>query len=364
MSDRHLGRRDKLRLAVKKAGVDALLVTNFKNVTYLTGFSGDDSFLVVRSDGDVLLTDSRYTTQLEGECPGLDVLSRSPKVKMIDCIAKTVSRVKAGRLAIEGDSITVSMRDSIAAGLPKTELVATSGLVERLREIKDKDEIAQLRKAVWYAEKAFGVVRASIRPEKTEKQIADELEGQLRLFGAARSGFTTIVGVGPRSALPHANVTDKTIGSSDFVLIDWGADGGLYTSDLTRVLVTGRISPKLERIYRVVLKAQVKAIAAIRPGVTCGEVDRAARNVIAKAGFGRYFGHGLGHGIGLAVHEAPRLAPGSKVPLKAGMVMTVEPGIYIPGFGGVRLEDDVLVTRGGHEVLSSLPKEFDEAIIG
>ena len=147
------------------------------------------------------------------------------------------------------------------------------------------------------------------------------------------------------------------------MLIDWGANGGLYRSDLTRVLVTGRISPKLERIYRVVLKAQLKAIAAIRPGVVAADVDRVARDVIADAGFGRYFGHGLGHGLGLEVHEAPRLAVNQKTVLKPGMVVTVEPGIYLPGWGGVRIEDDVLVTRTGHEVLTAVPKEFEEAVV-
>ena len=215
-----------------------------------------------------------------------------------------------------------------------------------------------------YAEKAFGVVRASFRPDKTEKQIADELECQLRLFGAASSSFATIVGVGPRAALPHATVTDRPISSSDFVLIDWGADGGLYKSDLTRVLVTGRISPKLERVYRVVLEAQRVGIEAIRPGVIAEEVDRAARQVIFEAGFGRYFGHGLGHGLGLDVHEAPRLAADSRVVLRPGMVVTVEPGIYLPGWGGVRIEDDVLVTRTGYEVLTSVPKELEEVVVG
>ena len=364
MTDRCRIRRDKLRRAVKKASAEALLVTNFTNVTYLTGFTGEDSYLLVRPDGDVLLTDSRFTTQLEEECPGLDYQSRSSGVSMVRSVAKVVRRAKLGRLAIEGNSMTVSARDSIAKELPKLEIVTTSGLVEELRQVKDRQEIAQLRQAIWYAEKAFGVIRASLLPESTEKQISDELENQLRLFGATRCSFPTIVGVGPRAALPHASVTDKTIGSGDFVLVDWGADGGLYKSDLTRVLVTGKISPKLERIYGVVLDAQLKGIAAIRPGVAAEEVDQAARKVIADAGFGRYFGHGLGHGLGLDVHEAPRLAAGSRVLLRAGMVITVEPGIYIPGWGGVRIEDDVLVTRSGHEVLTSVAKELEEAVVG
>lgn len=363
MIDRYALRRDKIRRAVLESEADALLVTDFTNVTYLTGFTGDDSFLFVRRDGDLILSDARYTTQIEEESPGLDAYIRKPG----ELIAKAVGRVaKAGkirRLAVEGDSMTLSLRDGIHEAFPKLDFVPTSGLVERLRRVKDKAEIAQIRRAVWYAEKAFGVLRATLRPEKTEKQVGDELEHQLRLFGAKGSSFATIVAAGSRAALPHARVTDQPIGAADFVLVDWGADGGLYKSDLTRVLVTGRISPKLERIYRVVLNAQLKAIAAIRPGRMAQDVDRVAREVIADAGFGRCFGHGLGHGLGLQVHEAPRLSANSRVVLKPGMVVTVEPGIYIPGWGGVRIEDDVLVTRSGHEVLTGVPKQLEDVVV-
>ena len=363
MNDRHQDRRDKLRRAVKKSGAGAILVTNFTNVTYLTGFTGDDSYLLVRADGDLLLSDSRYEIQLQEECPGLDAESRSPTVTMLKAITKAAKKARISKLAVEGDSITVSLRDSIAAELPKIDIRPTSGLVERLREVKDKGEISQLRQAVRFAEKAFGVLRATLRPNKTEREVRDELEYQMRVFGADDRGFPTIVAVGHRAALPHATVTDRPIGAGDFVLIDWGASSGLYKSDLTRVLVTGKISPKLKRVYRVVLNAQLQAIDAIRPGVTGEHVDSVARGVIEKAGFGRYFGHGLGHGLGLDVHEAPRLAKKSQAVLKPGMVTTVEPGIYLPGWGGVRIEDDVLVTRTGHEVLTGVPKQLDEIIV-
>jgi len=360
---RHQIRRDRLRRKVKKAGADALLVTSFTNVSYLTGFSGDDSYLLVRPDGDTVLSDPRYTTQLGEQCPDVDLLIRSPGEKMSRAIAKAVRSARISRLAIEGDSMTVSLRDRIASGLPRVEILATSALVEQLRQVKDKDEISQLLRAVWCAEKAFGVVRAALRPDKTEKEVSDEMELQLRQFGAKGSSFPTIVAAGARAALPHATASDRLIGSSDFVLVDWGADLGLYKSDLTRVLVTGRISPKLERVYGVVLSAQRKAIAAIGPGAVAGEVDSVARGVISDAGLGRHFGHGLGHGLGLQVHEAPRLGTNSRVRLKPGMVVTVEPGVYLPGWGGVRIEDDVLVTRSGHRVLGSLPKELEEVVV-
>ncbi len=363
MVDRFQSRREKLSRLVNRAGAEALLVTNFTNVTYLTGFSGDDSYLLVCRDRAVMLSDSRYTTQLDEECPGLDLEIRPPGTKMVATVAKRVRSARLGRLAIEGDSMPVSLRDRIASELPKVEIVASSGLVEQLREIKDKEEISQIVEAIWYAEKAFGVIRAGLLPEMTEKEISDELAHQLRLCGAAGCSFPSVVAAGHRAALPHATVTEQKIGFSDFVLVDWGADGGLYKSDLTRVLVTGRILLKFKRIYEVVLKAQRKAIDAVRPGALAHDVDLRAREVIAKAGFARYFGHGLGHGLGLEVHEAPRLGIDSKVVLKPGMVVTIEPGIYLPGWGGVRIEDDVLVTRTGRRVLSSVPKEFEEVIV-
>ena len=300
----HPARRDRLRKAFHKAGVDALLVTDFTNVTYLTGFTGDDSYLLVRRDGETVLSDPRYTTQLGEECPGLDLHIRPPGATMLQAVVKVVRAASIGRLGIEGDSMTVGLRDRIAAKLTKTEMVATSGLVETLRQIKDQEEIARLRIAVWQAEKAFAVLRSTLRPETTEKEAADELEHQFRLFGAKDAAFPSIVAVGPRAALPHATPTKKRIGEADFVLVDWGASEGLYRSDLTRVLVTGTISPKFERIYQIVFEAQTRAIAAIRPGVLAHDVDDVARTVIAKAGFGRRFRHGLGHGLGLLVRGA------------------------------------------------------------
>jgi Xaa-Pro aminopeptidase len=360
---RYAERRGKLRRSLRKAGVDALLVTNFTNVTYLTGFSGDDSYLMVLGRGEVVISDPRYTTQLEQECPGLEASIRPPGIGMIETVAQIAKQGRASKLGVEGNSMTVALRDQIAGALPKTGLVSTTDLVENLRLIKDKDEVAEIRRAIWIAERAFGVLRASLRPERTEKEVADELENQTRLYGAKGCSFPPIVAVGARAALPHARPTDQKIGADDFVLVDWGADAGPYKSDLTRVLVTGKISPKLERIYRVVLSAQEQAIAAIQPGRSCHEVDQVARAVIGKAGFGKNFGHGLGHGIGLDIHEAPRLATNQHLKLEPGMVVTAEPGIYLPGWGGVRIEDDVLVTKGGCQVLTTVAKQWEDAIV-
>jgi Xaa-Pro aminopeptidase len=356
-------RRQKLRSLIRRAEIDALLVTNFKNVTYLTGFTGDDSYLLVTLGGERLVTDPRYTTQLEEECTGLPLEIRTPGVTMLAGTTKAIKRAGVERLGLEGSSATLSLKESLAKSLPKLKLVTTENLVERLRIVKDKNEIEATRIACGQARRAFDVVRAGLTPHMTELDVAAELEYQARRFGAKALSFPPIVAVGARAALPHATPTKRQLKDSDFTLIDWGVNSGLYMSDLTRIIVTGRISPKLRKVYDVVLKAQLAAIDAIRPGMTGEQVDAVARNVIKRAGFGKAFGHGLGHGTGLEIHEAPRLAVGQKTKLRPGMIVTVEPGIYLPGWGGVRIEDDVLVTRAGHEVLTDVPKQLEDCAI-
>ena len=340
-----------------------MLVTNFTNVTYLTGFTGDDSYLLVAAKDTILVSDPRYTTQIEEECPDITASIRPPGKNMLDGVAEVVRTTKAANLSVEADSMTVALFGQLQAKLPKNKLVPAAGLVEQLRVIKDKHEIDEICLAARYAEKAFAVLRATLRPERTEKEIAADLEYQLRLLGARGCSFPPIIAVGARAALPHAQPTDQKIGDGDFVLVDWGATARHYKSDLTRVLITGKISPKLERVYSVVLRAQEQAIAAIKPGRTGREVDAVARGLIADAGFGRHFGHGLGHGLGLDIHEAPRLAAAAEQVLMPGMVVTVEPGIYLPGWGGVRIEDDILVTKTGYEILTSVPKKLDECVV-
>jgi Xaa-Pro aminopeptidase len=360
--DRFETRRSNLRKLLKKAGVDAMLVSNYTNVTYLTGFTGDDSYLLVTPKKEIVISDSRYTTQLEQECPGLEVHIRANTTPILDASVEVMRAAKVSSLAIEGDAMTVAAYENLSEKSPSTALGITSGLVEQLRAIKDKIEIDEIRLAARQAEKAFTVLRASLRPEMTEKEAADLLEHQMRLFGAKCAAFPSIIGVGPNAALPHYRPGQAKIGDDDFVLVDWGATARHYRSDLTRVLVTGKISPKLERVYGVVLTAQQQAIAAIRPGITGREVDQVARGIIADAGFGKHFGHGLGHGVGLDIHEAPRMNATCDRPLEVGMVVTVEPGIYLPGWGGVRIEDDVLVTKTGHEVLTNMPKQLAEMV--
>jgi Xaa-Pro aminopeptidase len=359
----HADRRQKIRRLLKENQLGGLLVTNFINVTYLSGFTGDDSFLLVTPKHDILISDERYRTQLEAECPDLDLVIRGPGTKILDFAAKTIEKARLTTLGVEADSMALAPRDALAAALPKVAFTHTSGWVEGLRIIKDKDEIQRTRHACDLGRKVFDVVKAKLTPAMTELEVAAELEYQARRFGAKGLSFEPIVGVGTRSALPHGRATSRRIGEDDFTLIDWGVNEGLYMSDLTRVLATDKISPKLRKLYGVVLKAQAAGIDAVRPGRTCEEVDAAARAVIENAGHGKHFGHGLGHGLGLEIHEAPRLAQGQKTVLRPGMIVTVEPGIYFPQWGGIRIEDDVLVTKNGHEVLTNVPKELDECLV-
>jgi Xaa-Pro aminopeptidase len=364
------GRRDKLRKLLKKSGADALLVTDVPNVTYLTGFTGDSSFLLLSQENQLLISDGRFPTQIEEECPGLEMDIRRAGILIHQQTAKILRQSGVARLAIEAESMSVATRERIVEKVPKIQVAATSGMVEHLRQVKDKEELTLIRRAITIAEKSFAVMRAGLRPEQTEKELGDALERQFRLFGGDGPAFPPIVAVGPRAALPHAALTDGRVGDGELLLVDWGATWHHYRSDLTRVLATAKISPKLRRVYEVVLRAQAQAIDAIRPGVPGTEVDAAARRVISEAGFGRRFNHGIGHGFGLEIHESPRLvcrqqrsAGKNTATLRPGMVVTVEPGVYIPGWGGVRIEDDILVTRDGHEVLTSLPKQLEEMVV-
>jgi len=358
--DRTLRRRDALRAKLATPGLAGLLVVDPTNVAYLTGFSGDSSYLVVGRDRDVIVSDGRFTTQLEQECPGLEAYIRPNVQSMPKATAHVASGLGLASLGFESAHLSFAGWEALKGELGSTALAPTSDLVESLRAIKDEDEVARIREAVAIAQDAFLELRGELAPGMTEKEAADRLEAKMRARGATGTSFPTIVAVGRRAALPHARPTaEARIGDDDFVLIDWGACGRSYKSDLTRVVVTGNVTPEFEKVYRLVLAAQERAIAAIRPGARAQDVDAEARSTIEQAGFGRFFDHGLGHGIGMDVHEGPRLRRESPTLLEPGMVVTVEPGIYLPEWGGVRIEDDVLVTPDGREVLSSLPKGLD-----
>jgi Xaa-Pro aminopeptidase len=357
---RRARRREKLARRLRASGLDALLVAAVPNVSYLTGFTGDSSHLLVMRDRAVLVSDGRYEEQLHAECPDLEVVIRPVDRLLLPVLAATAKALGIARLGVEADHLSLADAESLREALPTTGLVAVQGLVESLRAVKDRFELGLIRASIGMAERAFTMLRAGLRPDDTEKDVADDLEGFLRRCGATGASFPPIVGAGPNAALPHYRPSAATrLEAADFVLIDWGATGFGYQSDLTRVIATGKVTTKFEAVYRCVLAAQERAIAAIRPGVSAGAIDAAARGVIADAGYGRFFGHGLGHGLGLEIHEAPRMRPGADAVLAPGMVVTVEPGIYLPGWGGVRIEDDVLVTPEGCEILTRVPRSLE-----
>jgi Xaa-Pro aminopeptidase len=372
MSERYEARREKLRPKLDDMLADALLVSGETNVRWLTGFSGDSSWLVLGHERCFLVSDGRYATQIAEECPGLDVVIRKPEVKLHEAAAKAVRRAGVRRLGIETHILTFDQVQELQSALPGCALSPMRGTVpplrggvEELRAIKDADEIAQIREAVALAIDGFAHLRGSLTGEMSELDVARELQQKLWQLGAEGTSFETIVAADDRAALAHYRPSRNPIGHCSWLLVDWGAETrSRYKSDLTRMLVWQKPSKKLRTVYEIVLEAQRRAIDAIRPGVMCDAVDRAAREYIASCGYGAKFGHGLGHGIGLDIHEMPRLAPNSQTVLVPGMIVTVEPGIYLPGWGGVRIEDDVCITHDGCEVLSqSLAKNFESNLV-
>lgn len=353
-------RRQRLLRLVNEKKAAAILVTDDVNVRYFSGFSGDSTYLLLTDDRQLIISDSRYNTQIASECPDLELVTRTAAQEMKSLVGETLRQLGRQPIAIESDAITKATFDNIAAEVPGMSFVDTVGLGLSLRAIKDATEIEIIRGSIRIAEAAFRQLCSELQADWTELQAAYRLEEIIRSLGGQGRAFDTIVAGDQRAALPHAGATQHRLGSADSVLFDWGAKSQNYCSDLTRVVVTGRPSPTLEKIHQVALEAQQKAISAIRPGASLKEVDAIARDHIAASGYGPYFGHGLGHGFGLQIHESPRLSPLAKDNFEVGMVVTVEPGIYLPNDCGVRIEDDVLVTEEGCEVLSSLPRSLQD----
>ena len=355
-------RRERLFRELKERKFPNLMVTCPFNVTYLTGFTGEDSYLFVDQGKITILSDARYEEQLSQECPNDPVFIRSATITMIDAAAKWIAAQKLREVCVESQSISLAQWERLTENVVNVQFGSCSGVIERLRERKDASEIAAIERAISIAERSFVSVRAMLTGDMTEKSVADQLELSIRKLGGTGSAFKSIVGVGARAALPHGRPSGKRIDEAPFVLVDWGAKEDLYLSDLTRTIITGKPTSKFHKIYQTVLTAQEAAIRAIRPGILMCDVDAIARGIIEKAGFGKRFSHSLGHSFGLQIHESIRLAKGQERTLEADMVVTVEPGIYLPGVAGVRIEDDILVTKSGNRVLTSLPKQWDEIL--
>lgn len=366
MPDLNADRRDRLRRTLATDGVAALLVNSVSNVRYLTGFSGDATALLLTPDRALAVSDGRYTLQLSQECPDVEPHIRPIGQPLMLGVAEVIAKLGLRSVAFESALVTVDEFEKLQGALKGVELRGVRDRVEALRMIKDETELAAIRSAIDQAETAFQRLRAALPTYRTEKDVADALEAELRRAGAGAASFPPIVAAGRRAALPHARprAADCALADADLLLMDWGAsEPGGYKSDLTRVLATGKVTDQFATVYRAVLAAQGRAIAAIRPGVPARSIDAEARAAIEEAGFGSFFNHGTGHGIGLDIHEAPSLRRESEMPLAAGMVVTIEPGIYLPDWGGVRIEDDILITPDGAEVLTRLDRSLESALL-
>lgn len=340
------------------SGATNLIVTSLPNVRYLTGFTGSSAVLLLSLTDAVIISDGRYVEQLAIQCPGLDAIIRPLGQTMRDVVVETMRSRFRGAFLFEMDTIGHALATFLIEKLDQP-LVPSHQLVESVRAIKDETEIETIRQSIAINQEVFEEVCQWVEPDTTERDVAAEIEYRARRKGADGCSFEPIVAVGANAALAHYRPGNRKLNESPFTLIDWGVNFQGYASDLTRIFVGGTVPDRYREIYDITLTAQKAAIEAVKPGVAAKDVDAVARGVIEAAGFGDQFSHSLGHGIGLEIHESPALSTTSEVVLQPGMVITIEPGIYLAGFGGVRIEDDVLVTETGAEVLSDLPKTLE-----
>jgi Xaa-Pro aminopeptidase len=344
-----------IRDAFDAKGIDGFLVADLKNVRYLSGFTGSSACILITKKESFFFTDFRYEEQSKKQTRGFEILiEKEERPKLIVATAKTTGLKSLG---FESTVSYAFYRSLLRKGF---SVKAVTDLVEDLRRVKGRAELKLIDASIARAEKAFTAVKPFIRKGVTEREVALRLEEELKINGCASLPFDIIVAAGPRSSMPHAQPTDQRIGAGDLVVIDWGGEAGGYFSDMTRtLLMQGPGLAKKIEIYETVLQANIRGISSVRDGVHARAIDSAARDLIQSAGYGDYFGHGTGHGVGLEVHERPRISRLGKETVRTGMVFTVEPGIYLPGVGGVRIEDMVVATRTGCKVLTALPKEIE-----
>jgi Xaa-Pro aminopeptidase len=350
-----MNRAEKLADSLAQKGIDGILISHLTNVRYLTGFRGSSGCVLITNKEKVFCTDSRYEEQSKQEIQGFSILiEKHDRPKEIVEIAKSLG-VKI--LGFESTASYQFYRSLLKKGV---KIKAIGNVVEDMRKVKDAEELALIKKAVYRAEKAFLGIKEYIRPGFTERQIALHLEDNLKKEGCYSIPFDIIVASGRNSGLPHARPTGKKINPGDLVVIDWGGEAGGYFSDMTRsFLIKGKDTSRKMEIYETVLQANNRAVSSVAAGQNSRTIDRAARDFIKKAGYGEFFGHGTGHGVGLEVHELPRISRLGRESVKTGMVFTIEPGIYIPGTGGVRIEDMVLAEENGARVLTGLSRELE-----
>lgn len=352
-------RQRKLREWLEAHKVDALLVTHLPNVRYLCGFTGSAGILLVTRRASSFFTDGRYTGQARAEVKGARIVV--PKVPTMQGAAAFVGRTDAQTVGVEAEHMTVATRSALKRMLPAgLRLRETQGVVEELRKVKDPDEVSLIREAVIAGSKLMKPALNAIHPGASEQAVAAEIEYAARSAGAEAMSFETIVASGVRSALPHGVASSSPIARKGFVVLDFGVILQGYCSDMTRTVHVGKVGSDDRRMYEAVLEAQLAAVAAVAPGVEAGQVDAAARSTLRKAKLDKYFTHSTGHGVGLEIHEKPRIGRGQRDVLVPGMVITIEPGVYVPGRAGVRIEDMVVVTERGCQVLTPAAKDLIE----
>lgn len=345
----------KLRQSFEEHHIDALLITSGYNRRYITGFTGTAGVAIVTQEKAVFITDFRYTQQAQKEISGFEIVQHTKPI--MEEVGLQLEKMGVKSVGFEKDDMSYAMYEVYRKAV-KSELIPVSGLIEKIRLIKTEQEIKIIKAAADIADAAFSHIITYITPGKTELEVSNELEFFMRKQGASSSSFDIIVASGLRSALPHGVATDKIIEKGDFVTLDFGALYNGYVSDLTRTISVGEPSEQLKEIYQIVLEAQLKSLDEIKAGMTGIQADAVARDHIKSKGYGDAFGHSLGHGIGLEVHEGPGLSFRSETVLEPGMVITIEPGIYVPGVGGVRIEDDTVVTATGNDKLTHSTKKL------
>lgn len=346
----------RLRKAMAEKGVECLLVSQPENRRYLSGFTGSAGVLIITADHALLASDFRYYEQVRQQAPDFELVEITDSTQA--ALAAVLGRLGVNQVGFESQDLTVETYGQWRDAIGGVEWAPTSGMVERLRQIKDADEIAAIERAVRLADEAMSHIYDWLRPGMTEREVSWELEVYMRSHGAEKLSFTTIVGSGPNGAMSHAVTSDRPIQVGDPVVIDMGCVVDGYCSDLTRSFCLGKADDHYQAVWKCVLQAQLAAEGAIRAGLPGVEADAVARRLIYGAGYEGKFGHGLGHGVGLAIHEGPRASMTSKDTLEPGMIVTVEPGIYEPGWGGVRIEDMVVVTEDGCRVLTGVEKRM------
>ncbi len=349
------GRTEKLKAIISELNLDALYVTHIPNIRYISGFSGSSAYLILTNDKDYFFTDFRYKEQSKEQVKGFEMfVDFAPSIK----ISEVIKGAGFKNIGFESTHLTVSQLETLKHSFPGVNFVPVQERIERLTMVKTDEELSRIRKACEITDRVVENMLEVIKPGMAEKDVSAEISYWHKKYGADKDSFDPIVASGWRGALPHGIASDKIINSGEMVTLDFGCIYDGFCSDLTRTISVGEPSKEMKKIYDTVLKSQIMAIKAAKEGVSTKEVDKVARDFINESGYEGKFGHGLGHGLGIEVHEMPSVSQKMDMLLPANVVVTIEPGIYVEGLGGVRIEDDIIIKQGGCEIINKAPKEL------